>query len=62
MIDSTLTSLVWLLPLLASSQVIVGKQWPHPRWFINTGGVIPANGVVADTIAVVADGVQVVAS
>lgn len=49
-----------LLLLIASSQVIVGKRWPPPRWFI---GVAPSGeqDVVADGIDVVADTEQVIA-
>lgn len=43
--------------------VIVGQRWPSPRWFIGTGSTPPpSNGVVADGIDVVADGVAVIAS
>lgn len=62
-IHNYVSSLWWLIPMsLASSQTIVGLRYPMPRWFLGGGVVPPSNGVVADTIPVVAGGVQVVAS
>lgn len=56
-----LTALCWLLPLLAASgQIIVGKRWPPPRWFIASAPSGFTN-VIADGIDVVADGNQVIA-
>lgn len=54
--------LVLISPLLiASSQIIVGKQWPPPRWFIANSAPVGDSFVVADTIQVTADGDDVVA-
>lgn len=50
-----------LVLLLGSSQIIVGKRWPPPRWFLSNSAPPGDSFVVADAIQVTADGDSVVA-
>jgi hypothetical protein len=52
-----------LLALVASSQVIVGKRWPSPRWFLGSSSPPPTDtNVVSNGDQVVSNGVNVVSS